>query len=330
MSEYKGIFCFAEVRHGKLVNTAYELLSAGRKLADEAKEPLCAFLIGNSVASFAKDLGEAGADKVYVIEHPSLENFIDEAYAKALYELIQKEKPARILLPSSVIGRSLGARIAVLTSSGSLADVTELTIENGSVKAVRPCYGGNVMATVAFQKNKPEVVTVRPMIFPKAEKTAGKTAEVVNVAVDPSTWNVRAKFSQFVPEESKELDLGSADKIVSGGRGLGQAEGFKAIYDLAHALGAAVGASRAAVDAGWIPYRHQVGLTGRVVKPKLYVACGISGQVQHLAGMGQADVIVAVNKDPECPMMKMATFSIEADLFEFIPLAVKEIQKHKN
>lgn len=328
------VLIFAEVRRGKLAPTTFELLSLGRQAAEHAKQPLNAVLIGSSVANFAQELIDAGANKVYVIEHAAFENFLDESYAKALAELAGKEKPSRIFFPSSTTGKSLAGRLAVLIGAGAIADITEASFEgaNGTTKlqATRPCYGGNILATVACQKDAPEIVTVRAMVFPRTEKQAGRTGETVKVALNPESWNVRAKFVQYIAEETKEIDIGAAEKVVSGGRGLGQAEGFSAIRDLAHALGAAVGASRAAVDAGWIPYRHQVGLTGRVVRPKLYVACGISGQVQHLAGMGQSEVIVAINKDPECPMMKVANYSIEADLYQFIPLVVKEIQKHKH
>ncbi|MBI2069966.1 MAG: electron transfer flavoprotein subunit alpha/FixB family protein [Elusimicrobia bacterium] len=337
LGQYKGVWCVGEIRRGKLVPTVYELLSIGGKLAGDLGEPLSVVLVGHQLDGYAKELFEAGAAKVYLADHPELANFIDEAYVKVLADLIEKEKPNKLLLPASTIGRSIAGRLAVRLKTGAMADVTDLSVSsgnngvaNGVLKAMRPAYGGNLIATVLCERSRPEIVTVRPMVFSRAARSAGKTGETVKVAVDPSSWNSKTKFVNFVPEQNTEIDIGSADKIVSGGRGLSKAEGFETIRALAKVLGAAVGASRAAVDSGWIPYRHQVGLTGRTVRPKLYIACGISGQVQHLAGMGQAEVIIAVNKDPDCPLMKLATFSIEADLYEFIPLAVKEIEKHKH
>ncbi|MBI4064320.1 MAG: electron transfer flavoprotein subunit alpha/FixB family protein [Elusimicrobia bacterium] len=335
LSDHKNIWCFAEVRHGRLVGTIFELLTIGGNLAEELKEDLCVVLAGDKLDQWTKELFEAGPKKIYLIEHPSLANFSDEAYAKTLAELAKKEKPNKFLFPASTIGRSITGRLAVYLNTGAAADATELSVgagtngvPAGTLKTVRPTYGGNVLATVICPRTRPEIVSVRPMVFPKSQKTPGRTGETVRVAVNPETW--KTKFTSFTPEKSAEIDLASADKIVSGGRGLGKTEGFEIIRSLANELGAAVGASRAAVDAGWIPYRHQVGLTGRTVRPKLYVACGISGQVQHLAGMGQADVICAINTDPECPMMKLATFSIETNLYEFIPLVIREIQKYKN
>lgn len=337
ITQYKGVWCVGEMRHGQLAPTVFECLSAGKKLAESLGENLSVVLVGHNLGPWTKEIFESGADKIYLIDHPELANFVDEAYAKVLTDLMNKEKPNKVLLPASTIGRSLAGRLAASLNTGAAADCTELSVsagtnglKRGSLVAVRPTYGGNVLATVACENSRPEIASVRAMVYPRAQKTPGKTGEVITVQVNPSQWNLKTKFVSFTAEQSAELDIASADKIVSGGRGLGKAEGFETIRALARALGAAVGASRAAVDSGWIPYRHQVGLTGRTVRPKLYVACGISGQVQHLAGMGQSEVVVAVNRDAECPMMKLATFSVEADLYEFIPLAVQEIQKHKS
>lgn len=337
LDQYKGVWCCAEIRHGTLSPAIFELLYAGRNLASQLGEPLSAVLCGHGVKKWAQELIEAGADKVYVLDHPALEHFVDEAHAQAIASAVNQGKPHVVLLSASTIGRSLASRLAATLHTGSAADATELTVgsvTNGSthhqVRATRPTHGGNLFCTVVFPKTRPAVISVRPMVFPRAERTPGKTGEALDVSVNPSEWNLKTKFIQFTPEENTEIDIASADKIVSGGRGLGNAQGFETIRALAKTLGAAVGASRAAVDAGWIPYRHQVGLTGRTVRPKLYVACGISGQVQHLAGMGQSETIVAINKDPDCPMMKVASLSIEADLYEFIPLVIEELKKAKN
>jgi len=328
---YKGVWCYAEMRHGQLVPTIYELLHIGRELAGSLNEELSAVIIGHQVADKAQDLIDHGADKVYVFDHPLFKDFVDEAYTKALSELIQKEKPNKLLLPASTIGRSFGSRVAIAANTGITADATELSIDpkTRQLNATRPSFGGNLMATILCEKHRPEMATVRPMTFPRAPKQAGRQGKIINVPVDPSGWNIRTKFVQFVPEESKTQDIASAERIVAGGIGLGKAEGFKMLEELAQLLGGAVGASRAAVDKGWIPYRHQVGLTGRTVRPKLYIAAGISGAIQHLAGMSSSDFIVAINKDGQAPIMSVANLAVEGDLYEILPALIEEIKALK-
>lgn len=328
---YKNVWCFAEQRHGKIVPTIYELLHLGKKLAGTLNEELCAVLIGKDVAHQAQDLIDHGADKVYILDHPIFEHFVDELYTYALVDLINQEKPNKLLMPASIIGRSFSSRVAVAANTGITADATELSIEPKTrmLHATRPSFGGNLMATILCERHRPEMATVRPMSFPRAEKIPGHQGSIISVPVDPAKWNIRTKFLSFNPETQEGEDITSAEKIVAGGRGLGNAEGFKLMQDLAKTLGAAVGASRPTVDAGWITYKHQVGLTGRTVRPKLYIACGISGQIQHIAGMSSAETIVAVNKDPEAPLMKMATLSVEGDLYELVPLIIKEIERVK-
>ncbi len=330
-ASYKGVWCYAEVRHGKLQPTIFELLGVGRQLAGTLSEPLAAVVIGKGVGQHAQDIIDHGADKVYVIDDPMLENFIDEAYAGAITDLIQKEKPNKLLLPASIIGRSFGSRVAIMANTGITADATELSIDPKTrmLNATRPSFGGNLMATILCEKHRPEMATVRPMAFPRTEKVSGRKGEVVNVPFDAARWNVKAKFKQFVPEESKQVDISSAERIVSGGFGLGKAEGFKLIEELAGLIDAAVGASRVVVDKGWIPYRHQVGITGRTVRPKLYIAAGIQGAIQHIGGMSSSEFIVAINKDPQAPMMQLANLSVEGDLYEILPAVIAEIKKLK-
>jgi len=329
---YKGVWCYAEQRHGKLMPTIYELLHVGRQLADSLQEDLSAVLIGHNVAAAAQDLIEHGADKVYVFDDPMFAQFLDEAYALALTELIKQEKPNKLLMPASTIGRSFGSRVAIMANTGITADATELSIDPKTrmLNATRPSFGGNLMATILCEKHRPEMATVRPMSFPRAPQMPGRQGKIMNVKFDPSKYKIKAKFVEFVPEVSKTVDITAAEKIVSGGIGLGKADGFKMIEELAELLGGAVGASRAAVDKGWIPYRHQVGLTGRTVRPKLYIACGISGAIQHLAGMSSSEFIVAINKDPQAPMMQLASLSVEGDVYEILPAVIKEIQALKN
>jgi electron transfer flavoprotein alpha subunit len=331
LSAYKGVWCYAEMRHGKLVPTAYELLTVARKLDATLKEGISVVLIGQGVAGQAKELIEHGADKVYVLDHPVFENFLDEVYTQAFAELILKEKPNKLLLPASTIGRSFASRLAIGVNSGLTADTTEFDVDPKTrlMHATRPAFGGNLMATILCEKNRPEMATVRPMSFPKTPKQPGRDGKIVNVPVDPSKWKQRTRFVRYEPDTETTQDISAAEIVVAGGRGLGKKDGFGVVEELAKTLNAGVAASRAAVDAGWIPYRHQVGLTGRTVRPKLYIAAGISGQIQHLAGMSSSDVIVAVNRDPECPLMKMATLSVEGDLFEILPAITQEIKKRR-
>lgn len=328
MADYsgKGVWCVAELRHGKLSGAVFELLTAGRRLADSLKEPLVAVVAGGPGAvQAAQAAASRGADSVLVLEHEALAHFLEDAHASALAGLAARERPRIVLVSASVAGRALAARLAVELKGSLIADAIELSIgADGRLNGTRSAYAGNVLSTVAARRG-PEIATVRPLAFPRSGE--GPAAPVTPVAADPAWIKARGEFSGFSADESGEIDLSAAEKIVSGGRGLGNPEGFKLVYDLAHALGAAVGASRAVVDAGWIPYKHQVGLTGRAVRPRLYVACGISGQIQHLAGMKSSDVIVAINTDPECPMMKLATFAVVGDVYQLLPALVAEIKR---
>jgi electron transfer flavoprotein alpha subunit len=326
---FKGVWIYAEVRHGQMMPTAYELLHVGRQLAEGLKEELSAVLIGHNISASAQDLIEHGADKVYVLDDPAFAQFVDEAYTNALTELIKKEKPNKLLMPASTIGRSFGSRVAISAHTGITADATELAIDPKTrmLDATRPSFGGNLMATILCEKHRPEMATVRPMSFPRAEKTPGRQGQIIPVKLDMSSWKVREKFIEFVAEKSETQDIGSAEKIVSGGKGLGKADGFKMVEELAKLLGGAVGATRAVVDAGWIPYRHQIGLTGRTVRPKLYIACGIHGAIQHLAGMSSSEFVVCINKDPQAPLMQIANLAVEGDVNEILPLVIEEIKK---
>lgn len=318
----KGILVVAVPQRGALPPATFELITAGRKLADALKEPLAAVVLSDKTAGPAAELAARGVDKVYAVEHPSLSGFTEEAFAKAAASVAAKEGFSRILLASNVAGRALAARLAVLLKAGLATDVAEFSADG---QVTRPYYSGNLVASVAL-KTPVAVLTLAPMSFPRAEPGATK-AEIVAASFDPGA--LKTAFSSFLPEASNEIDMGSAERIVSGGRGLGGAEGFKKMFELAHALGAAVGASRAAVDAGWIPYKHQVGLTGRSVRPKLYVAVGISGQIQHLAGMSSSGTIVALNTDKDAPLMQIANIAVQGDLNELIPAIIGEVKKRR-
>jgi electron transfer flavoprotein alpha subunit len=318
----KGILVVAVTQRGALPPATFELITAGRKLADALKEPLAALVLSDKAAAPAAELASRGVDKVYSVEHASLAGFTEEAFAKAAAQVAAKEGFGKILLASNVAGRALAARLSVLLKAGLATDVSDIAADG---KITRPYYSGNLLAEVEI-KAPVAVLTLAPMAFPRAEAGAGK-AEIIPVAFDPGA--TKTAFSSYLPETSNEIDMGSAERIVSGGRGLGGAEGFKKVFELAHALGAAVGASRAAVDSGWIPYKHQVGLTGRSVRPKLYVAVGISGQIQHLAGMSSSGTIVAINTDKDAPLMQIANISVQGDLNELVPAIVEEVKRRR-
>ncbi len=329
MNEWKNVWILAEVSQGKISPTAYELLTAGKNLATDLGEKLCAVLLGKDVKKFAQDLFEHGVDTVYVCDSPALENYIDDVWAKTLSAMISAYKPNKFLLPATNLGRSLSAKTAIFAGTGLTADATEVVInkEDGQMHATRPTFGGNLMATITCTRTRPEMCSLRPMSYPKAAKTEGKTAELVEFAFDAQKYTSLAKFLKFIKSEGEGLDLSEAEVIVAGGRGLGKAEGFELLNKLAVRLGGAVAATRPPVDSGWIEYRRQIGLTGRTVKPKLYIACGISGQIQHMAGCSGADVLVAINKDPEAPIMKMAHYAVEGDLYEVIPAMLEALDK---
>lgn len=328
LKDYQNVWIFAQVQHGKLSPTAYELLTAGRKLADALNEKLCAVLLGYNVKQVAQDLMEHGADIVYVCDEPALENYLDDTYAHVLAEMVAQYKPNKFLIPATNMGRALSAKTAVFVGTGLTADATDVTINqaDGQLHATRPTFGGNLMATITCAKTRPEMCSLRPMAYEKAPAQPGRRGEIVDVKIDVQKYvTPLAKFVQFIQSKEGGLDLSEAEVIVAGGRGVGSKDGFKLLEKLATRLGGAVGASRGPVDSGWIDYRYQIGLTGRTVKPKLYIACGISGQIQHMAGMSGAGVIVAINKDPNAPMMKAAHFALEGDLHEVVPAMLEAL-----
>lgn len=331
IKDYKNVWVYAEQRHGEISSVVYELLGKGRELADKLNGQLCAVLMGSGIESRAKDLIVCGADKVYIYDDEILKEFQDDPYSELLAQLIKEEKPEIILMGATNIGRSFASRVASKIETGLTADCTGLDIEpeTRNLLQTRPAFGGNIMATIKTANHRPQMATVRHKVFKKAEKCSPRlqSGEIIKKSFDKTKIKNRTKYLKFVADLSQKVNLAEADIIVSGGRGLGKQEGFELIEAFAKAINGAVGASRATVDAGWIPYSHQVGQTGRTVAPKVYIACGISGQIQHLVGMQSSDMIVAINKDPECPMMKLATYAIEGDLYQVVPEIVKELKK---
>ncbi len=327
LSEYSGVWVVVEQKKGKVQSVTFELLGAGRELADRRRSELSAVLIGRRVADTAGELIAGGADNVYVVDSPEFEQFQDEPYSRVLSRLIVKWKPEIVLAGATAIGRSLIPRVAVMVGTGLTADCTGLSIDDdGELLQTRPAFGGNIMATILTPRHRPQMATVRHKVMKALPCDAARQGKVVHVELKESDKFVRAKVVDFVEEEEKTANIAEADVIVSGGRGLQAPENFALLEQLALALGGAVGASRAAVDAGWIPYSHQVGQTGKTVQPKLYIACGISGAIQHLVGMQTSDVIVAINKDPYAPIFQVATYGIVGDLFQVIPLMTRKLR----
>ncbi|MDR1942965.1 MAG: electron transfer flavoprotein subunit alpha [Endomicrobium sp.] len=327
-SEYKGVWVYAEQRHGEIAGVVYELLNEGKRLSKQLETTLSAVLIGDNIKSKAQDLISRGADKIYVCDDPIFIEFQDDTYTSILTQLIKKEKPEIILMGATNIGRSFASRVAARIHTGLTADCTslEIDLETRNLQQTRPAFGGNIMATILTTAHRPQMCTVRHKVFKEAKVEEGRKGEIVDCKIDVATLVNRTKFLGFIKDESFNVNIGDADIIVAGGRGLGKSEGFKLLKDLAELLGGAVGASRAAVDSEWIPYSHQIGQTGKTVAPKVYIACGISGQIQHTVGMNSSDIIIAINKDASCPMMQTATYALEGDLYEIIPNIIKEIK----
>jgi electron transfer flavoprotein alpha subunit len=329
VNEYKGVWVFAEQRDGRPVSVSFELLGAGRRLADKLKAELSAVILGAKEEK-AEELIKWGADRVYMCGDPALEQFNDDPYTEVLARLINDHKPSIVIAGATPVGRSFIPRVAARVETGLTADCTSLEIDEdtGDLLQVRPAFGGNIMATIVCPDHRPQMATVRPRVMKKGEYSADRKGEIVKVDADGITS--RTEVVDTVKEVSDIMvNLHEAEVIVSGGRGVGGPDGFKLLEELAGAMGGAVGASRAAVDEEWIPYSHQVGQTGKTVCPGIYVACGISGAVQHLVGMQSADIIIAINKNPEAPIFNVATYGIVGDLFEVVPLLTRKIKEAK-
>lgn len=328
-SLYKGVWVFAEQREGKLANVTLELLGEGRKLADQLNEPLIAVLLGKGIDLLGKKAITHGADKVFLADAPELENFLEDSYTQVIVDLVKKERPNIILLGATAIGRSLAPKVAARLETGLTADCTGLEVDlaEKNLLQTRPAFGGNLMATILCPNHRPQMATVRPKVFKPLAEDSSRTGEIIPVDLSATKWDIRTKVLEVVKETGYVVNLEEANIIVSGGRGLCDPKNFAMVEELARVLGGAVGASRAAVDAGWVPYAHQVGQTGKTVGPKIYFACGIHGAIQHMAGMSSSDIIIAINKNPDAPIFKIATYGIVGDVREVLPLLTKEFQK---
>jgi electron transfer flavoprotein alpha subunit len=328
-SQYKDVWVYIEVSEGKPRNVSLELLAEGRKLADETGQKLAGVIIGQDVESVVKETFAAGADQVYLVEAAELAHFSTDGYTAVFTELIQTYKPSVILLGATNDGRDLGPRVACRVGTGLTADCTGLGIDEttGLVAWTRPAFGGNIMATILCPEYRPQMGTVRPSVFKRPVPDYSRSGEVIRVPSCAKAEDIRTKLIDIIRVGTTACNLEEAEIIVSGGRGMGKPENFVLIEQLADVLGGSVGASRAAVDAGWKPHLHQVGQTGKTVGPKIYFACGISGAIQHLAGMSSSDIIVAINKDPDAPIFNMADYGVVGDVMEVLPILTDEFQK---
>ena len=328
-SQYANVWVVAEVLSGKIQPVTHELIGAARKLADARNSEVWAIVLSSSVAAQASALIPFGADKVVVVDDIRLAGFTDEIEAKVMIRLIDKYKPEIVICGATTRGRALIPRVAVMTQCGLTADCTELGIdpENGDLLQTRPAFGGNIMATIRCSKHRPQMATVRPRVMKAPEPDLTRTGEViVETVLDSDASKIKRIVEVFHSDETA-INLADALIIISGGRGMKGPEGFDLLRRLATRVGGAVGASRAAVDAGWIPYAHQVGQTGQTVQTKVYMACAISGQIQHLVGMQSCDTIIAIDKDPTTPMMQIADIALVGDVFEVIPELINEIPR---
>jgi electron transfer flavoprotein alpha subunit len=328
LSAYKGVWVFAEQHKGDIASVAIELLGEGRKLADKKSAKLAAVFLGHGIKNKARELIACGADIVYVADDPTLKDFNDDSYARVLATLATQHKPEIILAGATAIGRSFFPKVASSLHTGLTADCTALDIDadTGHLHQTRPAFGGNIMATIVTPNHRPQMATVRHKVMKPATRNDARTGDIIDVKVDPSDA-LRTRVIKTVEELGETVNICEADIIVAGGRGLGSAKNFQLLEELAKALGGAVAATRGAVDEGWIPYSHQVGQTGKTVCPKLYIACGISGAIQHIAGMQSSDTIVAINKDPDAPIFSVATYGIVGDVHEVLPIMIKKIRE---
>ncbi len=327
--EYKGVLIFAEHRDGKVSQVALELLGVGRRLADKLEVELSAAIFGVD-STEARELIKWGADRVFLSSDSSLANFNDEPYTELLTSIINSYKPEIVLAGATAIGRSFLPRVATHIRAGLTADCTALDIEEDTRNflQIRPAFGGNIMATIVCPNRRPQMATVRPRVMKKAEYIPDREGEIITI--NPPSKKCRTRVVDSIKEVSgTNINLQEAEIIVSGGRGLGNEKGFEMLEELALLVNGTLGASRAAVDEGWIKYSHQVGQTGKTVCPKIYIACGISGAVQHLVGMQSSDVIIAINKNPDAPIFNVANYGIVGDVYEIVPQLIKKIKGHQ-
>ena len=323
----QGIWIVAEQREGELRKISFELVSEARRLADTMGQPVAAILLGSNIKEKAAELGKYGADKVIVADDDRLATYTTDAYVSVIAQLAQAQEPAIILLGASVQGKDLSGRLAARLGVGVAQDCVAFSIEDGNLVAKRPIYAGKAYATVTYTDSVPQIATARPNVFELNEPDESRSVEVIDAEFSLDDSQLKTKVAEVIEEAGGKVDLTEAERIVSGGRGMKGPEEFAILEELADLIAATVGASRSVVDAGWRPHSDQVGQTGKVVSPNLYIACGISGAIQHLAGMSTSKTIVAINKDPEAPIFQKADYGVVGDLFEVVPALTEALKK---
>lgn len=330
LADYNGVCVFAEQREGVMQKVSLEILGEGRKLADKLGTKLIALVLGHEIQGMGKILGEHGADEVLVVDNPLLKDYTTDGYTTAICEVLNNIKPGIFFIGATFIGRDLGPRVAARLSTGLTADCTSLDVdvETGDLLATRPAFGGNLMATIACPDHRPQMATVRPGVFSKLPaNNNGYTVSTIQVNLKDS--DIRTKIVKVVKENKDIKDISEARVLVAGGRGVGSKENFDMLKALADEFGGSIAASRAAIEKGWVDKDYQVGQTGKTVRPNIYIACGISGAIQHVAGMQDSDLIIAINKDESAPIMKVADYAIVGEVSKVVPELISQLKNIK-
>lgn len=327
--DYKGVFVFAQQVDNKISSVSYELVGEAKRLAKELDTDVTAVLLGYKVEGLAGKLAKYGADHVIVVDDPALETYMTDPYLEALHQVVDAKKPDIVLYGATAIGRDLAPRVSARVHTGLTADCTKLEIdpETKDLRMTRPAFGGNIMATILCSDHRPQMATVRPGVMQRAEKNAGVAADVERFQATGLAEAVKVEILEVIKKTAGKMDIQDAKVLVSGGRGMGGPENFKLLEELAAAFGGTVSSSRACVDSGWVEKDRQVGQTGKTVRPNLYIACGISGAIQHLAGMEESDIIIAINKDPGAPIFEVADYGVVGDALKIVPLLTQEVKK---
>ncbi len=329
---HRGVWVYIEQSEGKIESVSLELLGAGRKLANKLDVPLSGVLLGSNVKHLTTDIFEFGADQVYLIDHKVLEKYRTETYMSGVNRLCQLYKPEIFLYGATPNGKDLASAVATDLSTGLTADTTmlDVEVETRLLEASRPAFGGNIMATILCKKHRPQMATVRPKVMKALTREVGRPGKIIEETIDIQEEDVRTKVLKIVKDVNKKVNLAEAHIIVCGGKGLGDEKGFGLIHELADVLGATVGATRDVVEAGWIGHEHQVGQTGETVTPKIYFAIGLSGAIQHVVGMKNSELIIAINKDPNAPIFDVATYGIVGDVVEIVPRLIEQFRTIRN
>lgn len=327
-SQYRGVWVFVEQTDGEAAKVSWELLGKGKELATKLGVELCSIVIGQNVEPLCSEAFQHGAEKVYLMDAPVYADYRTQSYLEAMYHLVAQYKPEVILMGATGMGRDLAGAVATRIGTGLTADCTGLDIDDKrNLMQTRPAFGGNIMATIMCDKYRPQMATVRPHVMQMPEPSPGAGGQIIRASFTPPEDQILVKVLEIIRDSDSKhkVDIGGADFIISGGRGMMGPENFPILEELAKALNGVVGASRSAVDAGWMPHDRQVGQTGKTVRPKIYIACGISGAIQHLVGMQDSDLIIAINRDKDAPIFEVAHYGIVGDLFQIVPLLTKKI-----